>query len=102
LEIGEITGGILKIDAEIKNNGLTALENVDWEINIIGGIIDPFTPDANGTLETLESGETTIVTTKPVFGLCSVEITVAASGEGSHYATKTVDGFVFLIFVIIH
>jgi hypothetical protein len=101
LEIGEITGGILKIDAEIQNNGDTDLENVDWEISIVGGLIDPFTPDANGTLNMLDSGETAIVTTKPVLGLCSVEITVTADGEGEQYATKTVEGFVFLFFVII-
>jgi len=100
LEIGEITGGILKINAEIKNTGEIKLENVDWEINLSGGIIDSFTPDAYGTLPTLESGDTELVTTKPVFGFCKIEITVTASIDEIE-VTKTVDGFVFLFYVLI-
>jgi len=100
LEIGEITGGIFKIDAEIKNSGETTLENVEWEINLVGGIIDSFTPNVNGVITLLESGDIEIVTTKPVFGLCKIEITVTASTDDVE-VTKTVDGVVFLFYVFI-
>jgi len=100
LEIGEIKGGLFKITAEIKNTGEADVNDVNWNISLEGGLII-LGRQANGTLPSISAGGVEIVTDRPVFGLGRVQITVTADAPNAPPATKTVDGFVFLIFVII-
>lgn len=100
LEIGTINGGLLKINAEIKNTGDSDLTDIHWNINLENGLI-LLGRKANGTLLLLSASGAEIVTDKPVFGVGKVQITVTADAPNVPPATKTVDGFVFLFFVII-
>ena len=55
----------------------------------------------NSTIDFLDSGDTTIARTdKPVIGFGKVKITAAASAPGCLEVSKTVDGYVFLYFVL--
>ena len=99
IEIGNITGGFLKIDAEIKNAGDIEVTDVNWSITLDGGLM-LLGKEANGTLPSLIVNETEIVTDKPVLGLGKIKITVTAT-YNAKIATKTVNGFVLLFLVII-
>jgi len=100
LEIGDISGGVLQVSSEITNIGDADASDVEWSISIDGGILIAG-KEAEGTITTLEPGDTEVVINKPVLGLGRVEIIVTASADDVEEATKTVDGFVFFFFVII-
>jgi PKD repeat protein len=100
LEIGEITGGFLKIDAEIINNKDSELTDVTWSIKLDGGFI-LLGRNYSDILASIPAEDTVTVTDFLVFGIGRVEITVRAEAEGASPAEKTVNGFVFLFFVII-
>ncbi len=100
LSIGDITGGVLKINAEIKNIGDIEITNVKWNITIGGGGIILAGKDASGTIDVLNSGDTEIVLDKPVFGFGVITITVTANADGVEEVVKTVDGFVLLFLVL--
>ncbi|MFW6120413.1 MAG: PKD domain-containing protein [Petrotogales bacterium] len=100
LEIGDISGGLLKIDAEIKNVGGTELIDVNWNITLDGSLI-LLGKEANGKLPSLTINETQVATNKPVFGLGRVTITVTASASNANTATKKAYGFILLFFVMV-
>lgn len=101
LKIGEITGGIARVRAEIKNTGNNNLTDVDWSISVLGGIFGKINISINDTIETLEGHTIEMAKAFPVLGLGEIEITVTASAAGINTLKKTIDGFVFLFFVII-
>ena len=98
LEIGNITGGLLKVDAEIKNVGDTEITGVNWSITLDGGLILLGKEDS-GILSSIAASEAIIVSDKSVFGFGKVQILVVAEAPNVSPSTKTVDAFVFLIFV---
>jgi PKD repeat protein len=98
LEIGNITGGLLKVDAEIKNVGDTEITGVNWSITLDGGLILLGKEDS-GILSSIADSEAIIVSDKSVFGFGKVQILVVAEAPNVSPSTKTVDAFVFLIFV---
>jgi hypothetical protein len=100
IEIGDITGGFLKVDAEIKNTGETDATNVSWKISLQDGII-LVGGEASGSIATLKAGNTETVTDSPVLGFGSVDIIVTASADGVEEVEKTAKGFVFVVFVFI-
>jgi outer membrane protein assembly factor BamB len=101
LKIGEIEGGIARVSAEIKNTGNNNLTDVDWSISLSGGIFDKINISINGNIETLEGHTIEMVKASPVIGLGDIEITVTASTADTNTLKKTINGFVFLFFVII-
>ncbi|KON27466.1 hypothetical protein AC481_04865 [miscellaneous Crenarchaeota group archaeon SMTZ-80] len=102
LEIGIISGDIGAISTKIRNIGEIDATDIDWSITIEGGILGLIDILTEGTVESLVVGEeTSIKTDKMIFGLGKVQITVEASGEGIQTASKTADGFVFLVFITI-
>jgi len=102
LNIGEITGGLLSISIEIKNPEEVTINNVNWNITITGGIFGLINISSEGTIETLGTGSTEVVSVSPVVGLGPIEINVTASAEGVEEITKTAEGFVLFFFVIVN
>ncbi|MBN1280230.1 MAG: choice-of-anchor D domain-containing protein [Candidatus Thermoplasmatota archaeon] len=100
LAIGEITGGLFKVSAELLNNGTGDVTDVNWSIQLSGGLV-LLGKTAQDILPSLPQGSVEVVTDRPVFGLGRVQITVSADAEGVAAATKTVDAVVFLFVVII-
>jgi len=102
LEIGEIKGGLLKASGEIKNVGAGIASNVKRSITVRGGILNKILIVTNSTIDKLDPGVVTIAETdKSIWGLGNVKITVVTSAPGVSHISKTVDGYVFLFFVII-
>jgi hypothetical protein len=102
LEIGEITGGIGKVDAVISNVGDTDANDVNWSISVTGGIlgrIDVLTEDSIASLGVDE--DFTISTDSFIFGLGALYIVVTANCLEAIPASveKTAEGIVFIVFV---
>ena len=100
LEIGEISGGLLRINAEINNIGDEEVNEVNWSITLDGNFVI-LGKDSSGIISSISVNDSETVTDRPVFGLGRVEITVTADAADVTPVTKTVDGFIFLFFVIV-
>lgn len=95
IEIGDISGGLLKVKAEIKNVGTADATGVMWDINLAGGLIllggstsgGPENIPASGQIEA-KSGL--------VLGFGKPVVTVTADS-----ATKSVNATVLLFFILI-
>jgi PKD repeat protein len=98
LEIGNITGGLLKISAEIKNTGDTDATSVNWSIKVSNGFV-LLGKTASGTIVSLPSGGMEIVTDRPVIGLGNIGITIEVQEPDGPLVTKTVYGKLFLFLV---
>jgi archaellum component FlaG (FlaF/FlaG flagellin family) len=107
LEIGSADGGLLEVDAEIKNTGYANATHVEWSISVEGGIRGRIQASGKGTLDTLAAQSSEWVRYPSgsygfdLVGFGPVIITVTAQAEGIDEVTKTMNGFVVLFFVII-
>jgi PKD repeat protein len=100
LEIGEISGGLLRVTAEINNIGGTEVSEVNWSITLDGNFVI-LGKEYSDIISSIPINDTVTVTDKPVFGFGRVTITVTADAPGVSLVTKTVDGFIFLFLIII-
>lgn len=103
LEIGEITGGIGKVSAVIKNVGEADATDVDWNISVTGGLIGRINIDTGDTIASLPVGEEETVTTEGfIFGLGRLDIDVVASCAEAVPTSveKTATGKVLIFFVL--
>ncbi|MFO7678110.1 MAG: hypothetical protein R6V50_07010, partial [Thermoplasmatota archaeon] len=102
LQIGEITGGIGKINAEIKNVGDADATDISWEINVTGGILKRINIQTEDVIPSIPVGETVTVTTEGfIFGLGKIDITVSAHCADSlpTNVEKTATGRVLLFLI---
>ena len=100
LEIGNITGGFLKIGAEIKNVGDAEATDVNWNITIDGGIL-LLGKESNGIISGIDPQGVATIKSGVILGLGKVTITISANATDALTATKTVNGVVLLFFIII-
>jgi len=90
VEIGNITAEFGVINAEImESKGGTNAENVQWTIDVIGGVFGRVNVEADGTIETIPVGGSETVSTRDfgkffgfIFGLGPVNINVSAICDG--------------------
>jgi len=100
LEIGNISGGLAKVSAVIKNNGSADVTGVDWSIILDGGFI-PFGKETSGRIISIPARGAVIVKSDLIFGFGRVGITVAAEPSYCFGDEKHADGFVLGPFVFI-
>jgi len=100
LTIGNISGGLFKITTELINPSTIDVTDVNWSISLDGGFILLGKQKSDQNLS-IAAGDSTLITDKPVVGIGKVHITVTVEAPGIDQVTKTVDGFVFLFFIII-
>ena len=93
IEIGNITGGLLKVTAVIMNTGDVNATDVDWSITLDGGLI-LLGKETTETAATIPAGEEVEVTSGLILGLGATTITVSA-GDASKDQAATV----LLIFI---
>jgi hypothetical protein len=98
LEIGNITGGLFKVKAVIKNTGPTDTDQVQWNIKLTGGAF--IGKETNGNLISIAAGQEKTATSKFILGLGKTVITVSASCTGAS-ATKDQNATILLFFIII-
>jgi outer membrane protein assembly factor BamB len=99
LAIGNISGGLLKVNVELINTGDAPATNVQWEITLGGGAIVFTGKNASGVFSSIDSGTSELAIDKPIIGFGLINITIKAHADGISEITKTADGFIFLIFL---
>lgn len=100
-EIGKISGGLLKVRAEIQNIGAGVATQVKRSITV-KGVNNKIFIVTNSTIPLLDPGETTLAQTdKPILGLGKVKITAAACAPDGEKYSKTVDAYVILCLVFV-
>jgi hypothetical protein len=100
LTIGTIAGGLFAITADINNNGEGVATNVIWTITVDGNFILSG-QTLSGTITSLDVNTTRTIENSPILGFGNVIITVKVKADGVSEIIKTIDGFVFFIFVIL-
>jgi hypothetical protein len=93
IEIGNITGGLFKVNAVIKNTGGAAATNVQWSIKLTGGLII-LGKESTGTIPTIAAGATADISSKLILGFGKTVMTVTADT-----ATKSQNATVLFVFV---
>ena len=93
IEIGNITGGLFKVKAVIKNTGGTGATNVQWSIKLTGGLII-LGKESTGTIPTIAAGATADISSKLILGFGRTIITVTAD-----IATESQNATVLLVFI---
>ncbi|MBN1861604.1 MAG: hypothetical protein JW840_09115 [Candidatus Thermoplasmatota archaeon] len=100
LEIGIISGGFCSIGADIWSTGEIAATNINWSITVDGNFI--FLGNIlSGSIEKIDVSNSATIEDSPVFGFGNIIITVAVSADGLPEITKSVNGFLFFIYIII-
>jgi PKD repeat protein len=97
--IGNITGGLLKINAEILNNGTATVSSINWSITLNGGFV-LLGKTKSGTIPSIPAGGTEVISDKPVLGFGRITITVTIQAPGGEPITKTAAGFLLFFFPI--
>jgi len=96
LEIGDITGGLFKINVVIKNIGSVDATGVDWSITLDGGVI--MGKETAGRIMCIPAGENVIVSSDLILGIGKTVITVTADTHESS-DTKEQDAFILFFFI---
>ncbi len=99
VEIGNITGGVFSISAEILNKGTMDITSLNWSIALDGGLVILGKTNA-GTIDALASGESTVIADRPVFGFGRITITVTVEVPNADPVTKTATGLLLLFLIL--
>jgi len=97
--IGNITGGLLKIAAEVINTGAVDVTQIHWNITVGGGVV-LLGKIKSGTILSLPSGSKEVIVDKPLFGFGKITITVTVELPGGEVVTKTVVATLILFFIV--
>lgn len=102
IEISKITGGLLKVNAVIKNTGEWEATDVSWHIDLVGGLI--FSGgNSSGEIPNIPvDGETTISSSGIIFGFGKTVVVVTAQAPDGSHDTYQRDALVLLFFVKIN
>jgi hypothetical protein len=95
VKIGDITGGIGRITAEVSNNGTDEISNISWSMNLDGGLIF-LGRETTDTITEIQPGSSVQIQTRFLFGVGQVTITVAVD-----VVEKTVPAFLLGPFIFI-
>ncbi len=79
IKIGEISGGLLKVNTVIKNIGDEKAENIDWKIVLQGGMIF-LGQRTQGTIISLEPNEKLTIISKAVYGFGFPSVVTVEAG----------------------
>ncbi len=93
IEIGNITGGLFKVNAVIKNTGGATATDVQWSIKLTGGLII-LGKESTGTIPTIAAGATADISSKLIIGFGKTVMTVTADT-----ATKSQNATVLFVFI---
>ncbi len=99
VEIGNITGGLLGVSAEILNTGTLDVTSLNWSIALDGGLV-LFGKTTAGTIVSLPSGGSTVIIDKPVLGFGRILITITVEVPDGEPVTKTIPALL-LFFVVV-
>jgi subtilisin family serine protease len=97
IRLFKVSGGFLTVNSIIKNLGEVEANNVEWNVDIAGGII-LYGKESSGVITCIPAYGEMTVESKPIIGFGQVTITVQAMIP-ENTAEKTNMGFVYLFFI---
>jgi len=100
IKIGLVKGGLFNINAEIENQGEVAATNVNWNINIDGGIILAGR-QTTGILDNIPSEGLVNIESKMVLGFGKIVATIEVQHQ-DNTAIREVNGKVLLFYLKIN
>ncbi len=101
MKIGDITGGLGKINVIIENDGDVDIEDVEWSISIEGGMLGMINITSEDDIDEIKAEDSeTVCTDGFIMGFGKVKIKIIAEADDVDKVTKSADGFVFGMFVI--
>ncbi|GAH71818.1 unnamed protein product, partial [marine sediment metagenome] len=101
IEIGNITGGLFKVNAVIRNIGDGDAENISWNINLLGGLILRGY-QTSGLIAGIPPGGQVTVRSDLILGMGRTDVAVNAKIPGGTMNIKNNNAFVLLFFIIIN
>jgi hypothetical protein len=96
LEIQDISGGLLKITAVIKNSGQAAATNISWSIKVVGAAW--IGKETTGKINALAAGGEQKVGSRMILGFGKTVVTVTAEIPDSQ-TTRSQNGTILLFFI---
>jgi len=99
--IGELRGGLAAVKADITNILGKDIENLRYNMSVVGGLFKHINRQVNDTITVLEANTSDTIKASPILGLGKIHITVTVKMEGLIPVVKEADGFVLGIFVIV-
>lgn len=104
LEIKEITGGLCKINAVIKNSGGAAAEDISWTISITDGLILwPPKRSWSEIIPILDPDDEEIISNDGcLFGFGNIEVTVEINSPDVGIIREIRPGYIFLFLVRVY
>ena len=100
LEIAQVSGNILLINAVIQNKGEWRAKDITWSIDLIGGIILSGI-NSSGTISSIEEGEEATIKSDIIFGFGAPKIRITVTADDGSFDQEERSGFVFLFFLSI-
>jgi hypothetical protein len=97
LEVGNISGGLFRITAVVRNLGGVAATKVTWSITLDGGLI-LLGKETTGTILSLPAEEERTISSSPIIGFGKTLVTVTAACTDST-DTMEQEMFVFLFLI---
>lgn len=100
LEVKLISGGLFKVKSFIKNNDVSDINNIQWSIDIDGGLII-LGKRTTGLISIIPSGDETKIVSNMILGFGAINVKITAEmPEVSNMREQS--GFVFLLLITIN
>lgn len=98
IKIGDVSGGLFKVSAMIKNIGSADATSVDWSIALDGGFI-LLGKETSGSIVSIPARDEVTVSSGLILGFGNPVVTVRAEIPNVTTDTKNADAFVLLFFI---
>lgn len=100
IDIQSIKGGLFKVNAEIKNNGVDTATDVQWSITLKGGVFIGKKTEGSGL--DIPAGVSETITSNLIIGFGPFIIAVDATTSVGFSDTRVQKGFAFLFFTKVY
>jgi len=96
-----VTSPFIRPTIAIKNTGEVTAQNITWQVSVKGGLFNKINKTLNGSLTDLIPGDEILVKFGMIVGLGPIVVTMRVSAINVKEVTITINGFVFLFFIIL-
>jgi hypothetical protein len=86
--------GPLGLTSDISNIGVVPAKNIDWTIQVTGGLLKKVNKEASGTITELAPDTSEPVSLTMFFGIGKIQITITAAADNADEATVTKTAFI--------
>ncbi len=102
LDITDIKSVSSLILATIENTGSNTAQNIQWSIQVQGGLFNMIDVEKSGSIASLAAGESSTITTdESISGIGFADIAITVSGDNTYIQTETVTALVIGPFILL-